>query len=137
MTPHSWARDKEIPYEVKPCTDAKGYKHITAYIHKLLKRISIHKTVIELFGPEKPHDARYVIFKDGDRNNTDISNLVWSKNTKSQITDEVKDAIRNEPDTMSNSAIARKYGIGYGSASRIRQSRVNAESSPCNNDTGE
>ena len=63
---------------VKPFVHKDGTKQVSLSEDGKVKKFTIHKIVADTFIPN-PNKYRFVLHKDGDLSNNDISNLEWCK----------------------------------------------------------
>ena len=68
----------------------RGYKVICLYRDGIPMTFSIHRLVMEHFGPPQPPGKPLVLHKDDNRHNNVITNLYWGDHS-----DNAKDALRN------------------------------------------
>jgi hypothetical protein len=70
---------KSLRYDrlLKPSMNSSGYLYVNLLNNKIRKTTSVHKLVMEHFGPEKPSIEVIIDHKDGDKTNSCISNLQW------------------------------------------------------------
>ena len=83
---------------VKPQKNHRGYLRVGIYINGKAYRVSIHKMVINTFGPQQKENQQ-VDHKDGNKENNDIDNLEWvspSENIRRAFKLGLKSAFKGE-----------------------------------------
>lgn len=90
-----------------------GYYHVLLGGYKQQKSYMTHRLVAEHFLPN-PENMKYAVFKDHDKTNIDLSNLVWSNNPQYEGICKAQRRIKCITDGKtykSISAVCRTYGI--------------------------
>ena len=54
-----------------------GYEYVNLIYNRIKKTTSVHKLVMEHFGPAKPIEGMVIDHKDGNKDNNNLSNLEW------------------------------------------------------------
>lgn len=62
---------------LKSSNSDSGYLYVNLVRNKIVKTHSVHKLVMENFGPEKPEENVVIDHIDGNKNNNSIKNLQW------------------------------------------------------------
>ena len=70
---------KSLRYQriLKSAINGSGYNYINLLYNKIRRTHSVHKLVIEHFGPSKPNVKDIVNHIDNNKNNNHIDNLEW------------------------------------------------------------
>ena len=69
---------------LKPYCDSKGFRFIGLHKNGVSERMLVHRLVAITF-LENPMDYRDVVFKDGDKSNMIIDNLMWINHSDAMI----------------------------------------------------
>ena len=75
-----WGRRKK-PRVLQPAISNGNYKHVSLVKNRTKHTTIIHVLVAEVFVGPRPHGAR-IIFKDGDRTNTNVENIEYLEGEK-------------------------------------------------------
>ncbi len=111
--------------------NGQGYSIVMLTLNGKRCQFTVHRLVALKFIPN-PDNKPYVNHIDGNKMNNDVSNLEWCTakenleharihglNTRVKLSPEQADEIRVKIKTMSQTAIAKQYGVDQSAISRV------------------